>query len=249
MKTLSQISNTLYSLPITATASTVLIHGSYVNGRACESSDVDVLRIIDVGEESSEHINIDDLEFDIFSISRRGLEWHLVHLPSDNNSFLLRACLNGYVVVDRTCSMPSIRARASSIWNEGPGHISIQIRRMHDMHTENSIRLLEKAVRRGRDGRMAERFAWMRLERAFYIMLYRYHTVHGLWSQDAQTLIEEAKYTMPRLYEVCSAYLNATTLRDALLSIEELADACTAIGPIDLPPKNSANENWSSRAI
>ncbi len=204
----------------------MILHGSYAWGTARVESDIDVVCIHDSDHMSSERLSINGFEIDILWVREAELEQQFDRLPSENNSPLLRALAHGYVVLDRTGSVQSIRDRALSIWSEGPRvpkELESQSLRMNSLAI---VRSLQHWMEQPDPDVHKERFMWLHADRVFYVLVYRYYKMHGLWTQDLRKMLAEAETNMPRFYARCLVYLETHSLTDAVTALQLLAEAC-----------------------
>jgi hypothetical protein len=225
-RSLEEVGQIIRSHSLAEQALVVLIHGSFAQGTATPSSDVDVISIHQESIVPSAYMYADGLEIDLHRISLDALEAHFGSLPADNNSPILRACLHGYVVIDRMSTMTAIRERALAIWNRGPLLPCPEEAEEMRMHSLKLVRSLVKPIRRSGESDEEMRFAWIRVNRVFWTLVMRYYVLHGLWTEDIQKLIADASANMPRFYSICRSYLEALSLEEALAALRSLGDAC-----------------------
>lgn len=230
---LQTILSLLMSHPGLSSATTMILHGSHAWGTARSGSDVDIVCIYESGVMSAEYLHTEEFEIDVLWVRKDELAQQFERLPSENNSPLLRALAYGHVVLDRIGDMQSIRDRALSIWTQGPRVPRERESQELTMHSLKVVQSLKRWMEQTDLDVYKERFMWLHADRIFYILVYRYYLLHGMWSQELRKMLVEAKIKMPSFYCQCTSYLEAQSLSEALVALQKLADACVRPNLLD----------------
>jgi predicted nucleotidyltransferase len=202
----------------------LLLHGSYAAGRADENSDVDVIRILKRGPQTTRHQNIAGIDVDLSSISLKSLHDAIYAQTRDNNNFYLHCLAGGRLYFDREGEGESLQREALLVQQRGPEAVSrseMALRRDALMTMLRSTRRRARLSRRSAtNGGIAELYCSELFRRA----LYSYRVIDRKWTCGLAEMLTWIIEEESDVSAITVEYASANSLDLRLNAAEELTN-------------------------